>query len=286
MNSGAASAVRSSKPAGLISPAWLIPLLLLGGFFSPGTASPQTAPTDGTIRGQAVDEITGTGLPSALIEFLDEARRVLRTTTADDAGYFVLPRLPAGPFRLRVTQLGCLVTTTTIWWVEVGDLLEVMVWLRPDAIPLAPLEVVALTRRHLPVLAGFYRRMEEAVGGYFLDREEIEERHPSRITDLLADLPGVRLETAQGFSGQNRVVTLSRSLLGARGGRCPVQVFVDGILASRGGGAVPLDDLASPSALEGVEIYRGLASVPAEFLTPEARCGVIVLWTKRGGGAP
>jgi hypothetical protein len=28
-------------------------------------------------------------------------------------------------------------------------------------------------------------------------------------------------------------------------------------------------------------VYRGLSGVPAEFLTPEARCGVIALWTQR-----
>ncbi len=252
-------------------------------FLWAASAAAQESPADGTIRGRVVDEITGTGLPGAQVEFLDSSRRVLGRTVADDGGLFVLSRLPPGPFRLRVTQLGFLQTTTPVWWVQVGDVLDVVVWLSPDAIPLAPLEVVALTQRRLPVLSGFYRRREDAVGGYFLDREEIEQRHASRITDLLVDLPGVRLENAPGYPGQARAVTLGRALLAAGGGRCPVQVFVDGILASRGGGAVPLDDLASPASLEGIEIYRGLSSVPAEFLTPEARCGVVVLWTKRGG---
>ena len=282
MAGGVEMTVGIRRVAGPVSVARLLFLLCA---YS-GAASAQVNPADGTIFGQVVDEITGTGLPGAEVEFLDSFRRVLKRTTADDDGYFVLSRLPPGPFRLRVTQLGYLLTTTPVWWVEVGDVLELMVWLRPDALPLAPLEVIGLSRMPLPVLAGFYRRKESSVGGYFLDREEIEGRNASRVTDLLVDLPGVRLENAPGYSGQARAVTFGRSLLATGGGRCPVQVFVDGILASRRSEGVPLDDLASPAALEGIEIYRGLSSVPAEFVTPDARCGVIALWTKRGGGGP
>jgi hypothetical protein len=46
---------------------------------------------------------------------------------------------------------------------------------------------------------------------------------------------------------------------------------------------VPLDDLATPTILEGIEIYRGASTIPPEFISPESRCGVIALWTRRGG---
>jgi hypothetical protein len=68
------------------------------------------------------------------------------------------------------------------------------------------------------------------------------------------------------------------------GGPCPVQIWVDGMLTTRAAGEnVPLDDLASPGILEGIEIYRGLATIPPEFVSPGARCGVIAIWTRRGG---
>jgi hypothetical protein len=228
-----------------------------------------------------VDEVNGTGLSGARVEFLDDSRRVRATTSTDETGHFVLARLPLGAFRLRVTQLSYVQTTTPVWWIDSGEVLDVVVRLQPDAIPLAPLEVLATTRTSVPVLSGFYRRMESAVGGFFLDRAEIEERHPSRVTDLLADLPGLRLEGAPGYSAQARIVTFGRTALASGGGRCAVQVFVDGILASRGG-AVPLDDLAHPTDLEGIEIYRGMSTLPPEFITPDARCGVVALWTRRG----
>jgi hypothetical protein len=75
---------------------------------------------------------------------------------------------------------------------------------------------------------------------------------------------------------------------GAAQGACPVQIFVDGFLATRQGMApiqdfVSIDQLVSPQSLEGMEVYRGLSSIPPEFLTANARCGVIALWTRRGG---
>lgn len=249
----------------------------------PSTVAAQNTPADGTIVGRVVDERTETGLPGAEVEFLDDNRRVRARTVTDDDGSFALFRLPPGLFRLRVKQLGYAETTTPPWWVQVGEVLSVVVRLQPDAILLAPLEVTGLSRPlRVPVLEGFYRRMGSSVGGVFFNRQEIEARNPARITDLLLDVPGVRLQQASGRAGQLMVVSFARAPLGRGGGTCPVQVFVDGILASRGAGAVPLDELASPNALEGIEIYRGLSSVPAEFVTPDARCGVVALWTRRG----
>ncbi len=243
----------------------------------------QQTPTDGTIMGQVVDERSETGIPGAEVEFLDQFRRIRARTLTDDEGHFALHRLPPGSFRLRVRQLGYVETTTPPWWVQTGEVLSVIVRLQPDAILLAPLEVTGLSRPlHVPALEGFYRRLDSSVGGIYFTREEIEARNPARITDLLVDVPGVRLQQASDMPGQLMVVSFARTLLGRGGGDCPVQVFVDGILASRGQGSVSLDELASPNALEGMEIYRGLSSLPAEFVTPDARCGVVVLWTRRG----
>ena len=44
-----------------------------------------------------------------------------------------------------------------------------------------------------------------------------------------------------------------------------------------------IDEVISPGSVEGIEVYRGLSTVPAEFLNPDAECGVIAIWTRRGG---
>jgi hypothetical protein len=266
-------------PASRFLVAAVLPLLLVA---IPRGALPQRTSTDGTIVGQVVDDRTNWGIPGAEVEFLDESRRVRARTLADEEGHFALHRLPPGSFRLRVRRLGYAETTTPPWWVQSGEVLSVVVRLQPDAILLAPLEVTGLSRPlQVPALDGFYRRMETGVGGVYLSRQEIEARNPARITDLLVDVPGIRLQQAPDRLGQLMVVSFNRTLRGRGGGDCPVQVFVDGILASRGQRGVPLDELASPNALEGMEVYRGLASLPAEFVTPDARCGVVILWTRR-----
>jgi hypothetical protein len=278
--------LRRGGTEGLFSPgaSWslftaVLPLLLLA---LPREALPQDTSTDGTIMGRVVDDRTNTGIAGAEVEFLNELRQVWARTIADDEGYFALHRLPPGSFRLRVRGLGYTETITPPWWVQMGEVLSVVVRLQPHAILLAPLEVTGLSRPlAVPALEGFHRRLETSVGGVFFTRQQIEARNPARITDLLVDVPGVRLQQASGRPGQLMVVSFGRTLAGRGGGECPVQVFVDGVLASRGQGAVPLDELASPNALEGMEVYRGLASLPPEFVTPDARCGVVVLWTRR-----
>lgn len=43
---------------------------------------------------------------------------------------------------------------------------------------------------------------------------------------------------------------------------------------------VSLNDFVLPGEIAGVEIYRGLASLPAEFGGYANRCGVVAVWTK------
>jgi hypothetical protein len=255
-------------------PLLLVPTILL--WVLPQQSEAQRTPTDGEIRGQVIDEVTERGIPGAAVQFLDHLRRVRASTVTDETGAFHLTRLPPGPFQLRVRTFGYDETETPAWQVQVGETLFVTIRLHAERILLAPLEVVARTRSASPVLQGFYHRMERSPVGTFFDRDAIERRNPARITDLLVDVPGVRLESGGGMA-RDRIATFGRSI-----GDCPVQVYVDGVLASRGG-AVPLDELASPLGLEGVEVYRGLSGVPAEFMNEQARCGVIALWTRRGG---
>ena len=42
----------------------------------------------------------------------------------------------------------------------------------------------------------------------------------------------------------------------------------------------------SPFEIRAMEIYRGPAQTPGQFLDSNARCGVILIWTRRGGAGP
>jgi len=256
-------------------------IALLGAPAAPAEA--QRNPVDGTVRGQVLDARSEAPIVSATVDVLDAVGRIRARAVTDAEGSFFFGRLDPGSFRIRVRSLGYEEVTTPRWWVESGEVLDLVVRLDMEALLLAPLEVVARSRSTSPVLSGFYQRLERGLMGTFFSREDIEERAPMRITDLLIEIPGARLQSTAGSGDPRRdmVLTFGRSI--DAGGGCQVQIYLDGQHITRGGVPVTVDEVATPGVLEGIEVYRGLSSVPAEFLSPEARCGVVALWTRRGG---
>lgn len=245
------------------------------------SAAAQTATAGGALRGQVVNDRTGAPVAAAFVEFMDGRTRIRTQATTDDEGRFILSGVPPGSFRLRVSRIGFRSLTTPYWTVKRGEILTVVVRIHTQVVPIAPLEIRSRARSDSPVLESFYDRMRTSAAGNFLSRDQIERAHASRVTELLEAFPSVRLEGALDLGRNERIVTFG-ARLGPGGGACPVQVFVDGVLASRAGPVSP-DELASPRDLEGVELYRGMAGLPPEFVTPYAMCGVLALWTKRGG---
>ena len=65
---------------------------------------------------------------------------------------------------------------------------------------------------------------------------------------------------------------------------CPARFFIDGNSVALQG--MSIDELVSPSDVEGIEIYKGMSSVPSEFsgrsINDDSRCGVVAIWTKTG----
>jgi hypothetical protein len=236
----------------------------------------------GELLGVVIDNTTEQPLAGVRVDIIDDARRLLHSTETDEYGHFRVSRMRPGPFMLRVARLGYRGSTTPVWSIMGGQVLQVEVRMDAEAIVLAPLAVTSSRRatRPSPVLEGFRDRL--AIGlGHFITRADIERRNPARVTDLLATVPGVQLES--GGRGNHSVVYMTRSTQG----RCPAQVYVDGMLLNRrlitgrDAGFV-IDDAVNPASIEGIEVYRGTAGMPAEFLSPEASCGVVVIWTRRG----
>jgi hypothetical protein len=265
-------------------------LLLLLGTAGPTALAAQIGAAQGGLRGQVLDEETGEGVAGVEVIFLDARERGRARAITDSLGLFRLSRVPAGRFSLRASRIGYADVTTPQWSLARADTLIVEIRIAQDAVLLAPLEIVARARpAPSAVLDDFRWRMERGHGTYF-GRAEIVQRNPGYITDLLRTVPGVRVvSTGRGRADMH--VEMGRALPGQGGGACPVQVFLDGRLVTPyvGGGTrrtvdpgFAIDDLVSPSDLEGVEVYRGVSTVPAEFMTPEARCGVVALWTRRG----
>lgn len=139
------------------------------------------------------------------------------------------------------------------------------------ALPIEPIvlpEVQVRARPSLLARNGFFDR--RGAGGTFITRDQIERIRPRFLSDLLRRLGGISLTPSAGGTARARM----------RGGGlsnrdCPIQYYVDGTMVA----GFNIDDVAA-SDVEGLEIYRGAATVPPVFNKGSAMCGVIVIWTR------
>lgn len=255
------------------------------------------APQQAQVQGYILDVATDEPVEAALVTLLEgeSGETVAATATTDEAGRFHLAAEGPRTFRLRAEHLGYQTVTTPPFDLIDGEpVLEVEVLLGARAIPLAPLVIVSERPARIDLrlhTRGFLERRrqwgrEEGSGfGHFLDRSDIERRNPFRITDLLGDLPGVRLESRGGRQPPEITLRSTTSILD-QGLRCSPLIFLDGVPAAMGaperevpGGnpGVHIDELVSVAGVVGVEVYPGLTQ-PAEFQRGNL-CGVIVIWT-------
>ena len=143
----------------------------------------------------------------------------------------------------------------------------------PDAVPLQPIVVTVVSRRLDNV--GFYERQRRGIGT-FIGRQQIDDANALFSSDLMRNVPGVRLVTAGARRDAPRAWTTGR-------GTCRFRFVIDGTRALPD---FELDMIA-PTAIEGIAVYAGLAQVPALF-RPQAAdgvgavCGIIAVWTRNG----
>lgn len=250
----------------------------------PAALSAQAKQDSVLLRGRVVEEHSGTPIVHASLTLLDRQGRIVSRTESGDAGEFTVVVRDQFGVAIQASRFGYTPATTPFLWFDDHLFFEVEVRLDPDAVLLAPLEIMAMRRDSSAVLSAFYHRVRRGMGWYFT-RDEIEAMRPGRVTDILTHVPGVHL--ASSGAGLRRIVQIGRTAASPSG--CPAQVYIDGMhLNARTGPpdtrVVAIDDYVSPGSVEGIEVYRGLSTVPAEFLNEDAKCGVVVVWTRRGRG--
>lgn len=248
-------------------------------------ALPAPATTQVRVIGRVLDDVTEQVVPYAMVELLTGRGDLIEATETDTEGNFLFEvKKGIKAIRLDVRRVGYMNNRTPILYFDDRTFFQVEVRLDVDAVLLAPLEVVARSGvDRSAVLAGYFQRLETGQGIY-ITRDHIEARNPVFVTDLLREVPGLTLVSAG--AGTRPVVQMSRSL--AQG--CATQVYIDGFLVnprsiSLAGRTVDfrIDDVVHPGSVEGIEVYRGLSTIPAEFLDGDAaQCGVIAIWTRRG----
>ncbi len=242
--------------------------------------TPPAASAQQTIYGTVVDDSTERPVGAVSVMLLDEKGGMRGGAISDSNGVFSLLALDPGKYTLRADASLYAKLVTSVFELVDGEILDIQMRVSKKK-PIEMLETVTVTaerERFAPgPLQGFYDRKRRGLG-HFLTREQIEEKGVNRFTSLLRLMHGVRIVSLGGRQSSVRM----RGFGGLTGTSCVPQLYWDGVRTGKIDGISDLgpDVVLFPSDLEAIEVYTP-SSVPGEFAGSDARCGVIVVWSRR-----
>jgi carboxypeptidase family protein/TonB-dependent receptor-like protein len=223
---------------------------------------PRALGAQGVLRGVVADS---SGDPIAAADVAIVSLHQLART--DDRGRFVLANLPLGDVDVSVRRLGFAPRTLRVKVASANDSTRITLASLPEVLD----ALTASSRRARMEIEQFYRRRARGPGVFFT-RDEIEDRHPTSMSNLLRTAPGIQV--VRGAAG-NGVRFIAGS--GRRG--CSPLVWIDGQKApGMEVDQIPLSDV------EGIELYQGASTTPTQFMqNMTTTCGTIVVWTRLPG---
>jgi hypothetical protein len=220
---------------------------------------------------------TGRPLHGARVEVL---RRGLWGVTGPD-GWVHLTGVPTETQVVEVRHLGYATERLTLDFTRVISV-KGNVAMRPDALTLDAVEVVAERTNAYLQSTGFYRRRRASRGAFFT-RSEIEARtsHGESVSQMLRRVPSLSMRSSRvGYALASRRDSPYAS-------SCLARVFLNGAVVSVSGMG-NLDTIVALRDLEGLEWYAGPSTTPSQFnlVGPtgeeSSACGTLLLWTRVG----
>lgn len=197
--------------------------------------------------------------------------RGVAVVTKDD-GTFNLDGVPTGTQLIVIRHLGFEPSRVSVN-VSSRQPTELRVALGPTA---PVLDAVLVTARQNYTLEknGFLARKRLGWGTFFT-RDEIQKRNPYNLTDILTDVPGIRV--VHGIGGATIQDNNPQSILSPGRGGCS-RVWVDG---SEWGvvDAGDIDTFVLPNEIIGLEFYRARRA-PIQYGGADQECVVLVVWTR------
>lgn len=203
-----------------------------------------------------------TGLPVPGVQVAVTGTPSLART--DSAGRYRIEGLPSGTVEVVARRIGfASVTQATFLSQRAPRTLDFTV---SEARVLAAVKVVGKMDSGLDKV-GFNERKLHGFG-HFQTPDEITQRQPFLLTDLLQVVPGLKISNGNG----GRVIESSRP------GGC-VNFFVDD---SRFDSYQPgdIDNTFSTEMVGAIETYASAVETPAQFQVPGRACATVVVWTK------
>lgn len=248
----------------------------------------------GSLEGTVVDADSGEPLEGVTVSMADSRARAI----SDTEGKFAFPSVSPDTYALHATRLGYQDAHGSVV-VGGSQAVTVQITMATEVIALEPITVTA-TRRELtyalPGMEELEQRMELG-GGEFILQEDIARRNPISTTQMLQ---GTRVTVMN----DGKQIYMGRTL-------CAPVVYIDDVQITHGAGSSSLlrstpgenvsdfrldpdsnadegtyaaeaVNLIHPLHIQAIEIYPGPASTPGQYLDSRSRCGVILIWTRRG----
>lgn len=186
------------------------------------------------------------------------------TRVTDEAGAFSFEGVPDGTYRLVVRFEGYRDMADTLQVLPASDL-EVIIPLSTGSASLEPI----IVEQPLPEAPRGYERRRAGGSRFLITREEILEREPRYVSELLNRMPGGIVVPSVPYGYELRLRN-----------QCRPGIWVDGVPRL---GARSIDMVVSPRDVDAVEVYHGF-ELPVEFGVNS--CGGILVWTRRGPVPP
>lgn len=236
------------------------------------------AAQDQRIRGVVADVKSQDPLMDVAVTILSTngqpLQRAENTIRTDSIGQFVFRNLAPGSYLLRATRIGFQTITTNRIDLEEFHEVSVQLAMDPTATLLAPMIITENVNILSTQLQDFWSRKRAGLGGVHFGPEDLATRGTVDLTSVLRIVPGTSMS---GFGPQSQVRF--------RRTNCIPTFYLDGVRVLDNGAESPLSyiNVTIPkSEYYAVEVYQDAAYLPARFSSIRDRCGVVVVWTKRG----
>ena len=247
---------------------------------SSDVASPGGAGLLSLVEVSVTDE-QGAPVPNVSVEARQDGART-RTVVTGETGRALLPDVERRQLVVTARRVGFLPGELTVDLVSERVMLPVRLAVN-SAPSLDTLRVIGLRTdpsRHSEF--DMRRRMHQAAAS--ITSEEIEQRSPTAIWQMITNVPGVIVAERD-----NIVVARSQRafMQNFSDQPCFLQVMIDGVIMNRllskiTGEGFDLRQLPPPEQIHGIEVFNGPASIPVQYggLGSDKWCGLIAVWTK------
>jgi hypothetical protein len=197
---------------------------------------------------------------------LEANGRTIAVVRSRANGRFEFADVPRRTMLMRVRRLGYHPYSEAVPVAYDEAPTELSVVLRAAVVDVAPVVVEERLDRTHGRLQEFYQHKRASRLGIFLERDQIERRDVSFVSDLLRSVRGVQVTSHSGVGNRVRF----------RG--CRPMIWLNGLRVPD----AEVDEVAHPADVEAIEVYLSMTGMPPNFVDHVGRCGAVAIWTSDG----